>query len=353
MHIRLKGLNRVSKRLADGRRVNYYYAWKGGPRLPGKPGDPEFIAAYNEAVSARVERRNDTLQSILYAYQASPRFTDLSAPSRRDYTRQITRIEAEFGDFPLAALTDRRTRGEFLAWRDRLAVNSRRQADYAFSVLALILAWAFDRGLVSANPCQRPGKLYRSTRIENIWTEADCEEFFRCFPAVLHLPFQLALWTGQRQGDLLRLTWNDFDGHSIRLRQSKTGARVRIPLGAPIKDILEVAPKRAVTVLTNSKGQPWKASSFQTAWQRAMRNSNLSGLTFHDLRGTAVTRLAQAGCEVPEIASITGHSLRDVGSILDAHYLNRDYRTARSAIHKLEVHQPRGKQRTVTKTNEH
>ena len=44
-------------------------------------------------------------------------------------------------------------------------------------------------------------------------------------------------------------------------------------------------------------------------------------LTFHDIRGSAVTRLAAAGCEAPKIATITGHSLKDVEAILDAHYL--------------------------------
>jgi integrase len=60
------------------------------------------------------------------------------------------------------------------------------------------------------------------------------------------------------------------------------------------------------------------------------------GLTFHDLRGTAVTRLAIAGCTEAEIATIIGHSLRDVRSILDAHYLHRDPALAESAIRKLE-----------------
>ena len=45
---------------------------------------------------------------------------------------------------------------------------------------------------------------------------------------------------------------------------------------------------------------------------------------FHDLRGTAVTRLALERCTEAEIAAITGHSLRDVCSILDTHYLARD-----------------------------
>jgi len=46
--------------------------------------------------------------------------------------------------------------------------------------------------------------------------------------------------------------------------------------------------------------------------------------------------LAVAGCTEAEIATITGHSLRDVRSILDAHYLARDPALGESAIRKLE-----------------
>ena len=66
------------------------------------------------------------------------------------------------------------------------------------------------------------------------------------------------------------------------------------------------------------------------------REAGIVGVTFHDLRGTAVTRLAIVGCTEAEIATITGHSLRDVRSILDANYLHRDPALAESAIKKLE-----------------
>jgi hypothetical protein len=46
--------------------------------------------------------------------------------------------------------------------------------------------------------------------------------------------------------------------------------------------------------------------------------------------------LALAGCTEADIATITGHSLSDVRSILDAHSLHRDPALAESAIHKLE-----------------
>jgi len=47
-----------------------------------------------------------------------------------------------------------------------------------------------------------------------------------------------------------------------------------------------------------------------------------------------------AGCTEAEIASITGHSLRDVAAILDMHYLHRDPALAESAISKLERNLP-------------
>jgi integrase len=338
MRIRAKGINRVRKRLADGRTVTYYYAWKGGPALPGAPGSPEFVAAYNDAVARKVAPPRGFLLSIMQSYQASPDFQDLADSTRRSYVPLIKRIEKAFGDFPLAALTDRRTRGVFMAWRDRVAIESgRRQADYAWTVLARVISWGLDRGLVAANPCERGGRLYRASRSDRIWTDADEATFLAKAPKHLHLPLILALWTGQRQGDLLRLPWSAYDGGHIRLRQGKTGARVVIPVGAPLKAALDATPKRSTLILTSTDNMPWTSDGFRSSWRKACAVAGITRLTFHDLRGTAVTRLAIAGCTEAEIAAITGHSLRDVGAILDAHYLHRDPALAESAIRKLET----------------
>ena len=337
VRIRLKGVNSVTKRLADGTLRTYWYAWKGGPPLRGEPGTPEFTASYNEACARKVVPPCGTLLSVLQGYQASEGFTLLADSTRRSYVALIKRIEKEFSDFPLAALTDRRTRGIFMAWRDKVAAASgRRQADYAWDVLARVLSWSLDRGLVLANPCTRGGRLYRGSRRENIWTGADEAAFIEHAPARLHLAMLLALWTGQRQGDLLRLPWNAYDGKHIRLRQSKTGARVVIPVGAPLKAALDAAPKVSPIILTNRGGKPWLSESFRWSWNRACKAAGIVGLTFHDLRGTAVTRLALAGATEAEIATITGHSMRSVRAILDTHYLARDPALGESAIAKLE-----------------
>lgn len=335
----MKGLNKVSKKLADGTSATYYYAWKGGPRLPGKPGDPAFLAAFNKAIAANETQPTGTLQSVLNAYQKSARFKDLGDKTRRDYVRMIRKIETEFGDFPIAALSDRRTRGEFLHWRDRLAQSSRRQADYALSVLALIFAWAFDRGLVPMNPVERPGKTYRSKRIDSIWTIEDERRFLANAPSHIGLAFMLALWTGQRQGDLLRLQWSAYDGDTIRLRQSKGGVRVTIPVGEPLKKVLDSKNRTIGNILATSRDTAWTESGFRSSWRTACKAAGIDGLTFHDLRGTAVTRLAMAGCSTPEIGTITGHGLKQVEAILDSHYLSRNSALGVSAIRKREIYE--------------
>jgi hypothetical protein len=127
MRVRLKGLNSVRKRLANGTIKTYYFAWKSGPPLIGEPGTAEFIASYTRAVARKVTPPTGVMFSVLRGYQASQDFLGLAERTRSDYARHIVAIEKDFGNFPLSALSDKRTRGEFMAWRDRLALKSRRQ----------------------------------------------------------------------------------------------------------------------------------------------------------------------------------------------------------------------------------
>lgn len=348
MRIALKGINRNRKRLADGTIKTYYYAWKGGPRLEGEPGSPEFHASYSEARKGRLAGPINVLRHVLDLFRFSPDYEALAPRTRKDYAKLLMTIELEFGDFPLAALEDRRARGDFLAWRDRLAVRSRRQADYAYAILARTLAWARNRGLISVNPCERGGRVYRTERSDCVWTDDQEVAFYEMAPRHLHAALMLALWTGQRQGDLLRLRWADYDGRVIRLRQGKTGAYVSIPAADALKleldrlhqsfDVNDMDHLK-LTILQTERRQAWTDSGFRASWRKACIKANISGVSFHDLRGTAVTRLALAGCTVPEIATITGHSLKDVGTILDRHYLNRSPEIGESAIRKLERYQ--------------
>ena len=185
--VRLKGLNKVTVRLADRRAVTYWYAWKGGPRLPGKPGDPEFIAAFMDAAAQRKAASKDTLTSLVIRYKASPEFGRLSDSTKAEWTRWLDRIGADItakdiGGLTFRALDDRRVRADLLEWRDQWA-DRPRSADYAVQGLSRVLACGLDRGLVTINAIAGVEQLYRSDRADQIWTAEEIERFCKAASA--------------------------------------------------------------------------------------------------------------------------------------------------------------------------
>jgi len=345
VRVRLKGINTVRCKLADGTVVTYWYAWKGGPRLVGAPGSAEFVASYQEAIRSRRAQPQGTLGDLVSEYRASAEYLSLREVTRRDYARYLKLIERDFGDMPLAAVPD--ARPDFKQWRDKM-IDTPRAADMAWKILARVLSVATDNGRIASNPAQRGGRLYKADRTDAIWTPAMIDTARARFPAPLWWALQLALWTGQRQGDLLRLPWSAYDGEHIRLRQSKGGRRVAIRVAAELRAELEKIPRLGPLILTSSHKTPWTNFGFRSSWRKACVLAGIKGVTYHDLRGTAVTRLAEAGCTPAEIASITGHSLNDVSAMLDGHYLSRTQALADGAVVKLEKHGKRTKNSQMT-----
>jgi integrase len=136
---------------------------------------------------------------------------------------------------------------------------------------------------------------------------------------------------------MLRLLWSDYDGKALSLRQSKTGVAMVIPCTAALRSMLDGMGRVASTILTTPSGRPWTAFYFRHKWGAAAKAAGIKDLHFHDLRGTAVTLLAEAGATVPEIAAITGHKLEYVGRMLET-YLSRTATLSSSAIAKLDRH---------------
>lgn len=360
MRIDLKRLNWTTKRLSGGRFVTYVYAWRGGPMIWCAEGtrvrrdilnSPEFLERYQQAMATlRPPPGEPTLARILESYENSSKFTQQLAPrSQREYTAKLRLIANKWGDLPLSALTDPAIKSDLHDWREELAQKSLRQADYTIQVMSAALSWALRYGKVEANPLLGFERLYAGTRIESVWPVEAEQKFLAANPPHMCFAEFMGVWTGQRQGDLLELTWFNYDGRYLRLMPNKTKRRERrrgtpvvIPVMEPLKAALdgrrrayEAVPTIHNTILVTSEGRKWTQNGFQSSWRKAMKRAGIEGLTFNDLRGTAVTRLAMAGCSVPEICAITGHSHPEVTTILDAHYLYRDPVLAENAMGKL------------------
>ncbi|WP_245578908.1 tyrosine-type recombinase/integrase [Cucumibacter marinus] len=140
---------------------------------------------------------------------------------------------------------------------------------------------------------------------------------------------------------MLRLAWSNYSGTHITLRQGKTarngkpGREVRIKCTNALKSALDKAERRSTLILSTKTGLAFKKRYFARQWKETCKAAGIDGLNFHDLRGTAVTMLFQAGCNLGEIVAVTGHSLRRAQEILDK-YLARTSTMADSAMAKYE-----------------
>lgn len=347
MRAPLKGVYASRKRLADGT-LKAYWNLRGFGALkplagdeaePFYPGSAAFMRAYQEAIGAPAKARKvGTLQTIIDAYQRSPFWAKLAARTKADYLAAIARIEKKWATYPLDAIDDPKIRRRYLEWRDDMARSSPRTADAVFGVLRIILEFGRDRGMVAHNHATRPKKVYKADRSEKLWLAPHIATFRAEAKKEMLLAFELALWTGQRQGDLFRLGWSSYSGERLQFRQGKRKRKVDMRVPAPLKKLLDEArkTKKALTILESPTGKPWTKSNFNNYWRPMIKEAGLDGLHFHDIRGTTCTVLAEAGATPSEIAAMLGWTVTTVNRMLDT-YQAMTAALSDSAVAKLEA----------------
>jgi integrase len=350
----IKGVFATYKTLKDGTRRAYWYHRETGERLRSEPGSPEFIANLAAAEKLTRDRLAGTFNNLVRAFTLSAEFdTTLAASTKVEYRRMLTKAETEFGGMPTAALDDPRVRRDFMDWREKIARSSgEREADNRLSAISAMLTWAVERGNITANHLRGFKRLYHADRSEIIWLPEHIAAFMTAAPIEMQRAMILALHTGQRQGDLLRLPWSSYDGSTITLRQGKArrgkspGPPVPVPSTAALRRMLDGMERTSPLILTTKTGQSFKKRYFARMWDETATDAGLESITlpgfdqpvrlhFHDLRGTTVTLLSESGSTPQQIATITGHSLKTVHRILER-YLARTSGLAEQAIFNFE-----------------
>lgn len=328
--VRLKGLNKVSVTLASGKRVTYWYAWKGGPRLDGLPGSPAFMASYNRAVEARKAPRFNNLAGLVQKFRASPEFTRLADSTQAEWRRWLDRIElADIATIPTKALNDPAVKADLMDWRDTYA-DRPRTADYGAQVLSRVLSWSMSRGLLTLNAMDGAGTLYKGDRAEKIWTEADLSAFDAKASVEVSKALRLACLTGLRRADLIALEWKHVGDTAIILVTGKGKKEVTVPLLDETRKLL--GRRGTGHVLLNSRGKPWTADGLENRIWTAKKAAGID-LHLHDARGTFATRLRLAGLTKDEIASVMGWDGEKVERII-ARYVDQA-RIVRSIADRL------------------
>ncbi|RVL48441.1 integrase [Sinorhizobium meliloti] len=329
MEGKLVGVHKVNVKLADGTVKTYYYAWrgKGAPQIKAKPGTKAFTQEFVRLTRGREkDAQTGTIGSLIDDFRKTAEYLKLAPSTRRDYERQFATIRLKFETFPIKAIEARGSRLLFLNWRDTMK-DSPRTADMHIALLARVFSWAKGNEIILRNPLEEVTRLHEGTRRDIIWSDEQLEALLTKAAPHIQKVARIALWTMQRQADILTMPTLAFDGERVSIKQGKTGARVRVVAAPDILPLLREAKEGGrQRVLVNSFGQNWTSSGFRASWRKEMTRIGVKGVTFHDLRGTAIT-YAYANLDrshdekIKLISEISGHSSADAESIIRKHYL--------------------------------
>lgn len=263
-----------------------------------------FWTEYARLMNVTVAKKDNLVSDLITAWKASPEWKQMADKTRVDWARYCTWIEKSWGHLEVKGIEPKHVLILRDGYSDRPA-----SANNLIRCLSSMMAWSVPRGWRGDNPC-REIKPLRGGEGYEPWPWKVIEQAKAVLRADLWWAVALALYTGQRLGDVLAMRWAHISAGKISVVQEKTGKRLLIPIHKDLKAVLDTIPKRAVTILTNKEGQPWQGG-FQATW-RKNKPACAAGLVFHGLRKSAVVTLLEAGCSTAEVAAITGQSLQMV-----------------------------------------
>ena len=296
----------------------HYFRRPGCPRvtLPGAVGSPEFMSAYQAALSGIEAPKpgreaQGSFGALVAAYYRSTEFKQLAPVTRATYRNVAERLRAEHGQKPVKLMEGKHVR-QIVAEHAATPAT----ANAMLKVMRRLMRIAVLDGWRRDDPTSGVEKAKSRTDGFATWTEADITQFEAHWPLGTrqHLAMSLLLYTGQRgRSDVARMGPQHVQAGKIAVRQCKTGARLLIPLHQRLQAAIAACPSGHLTFIAAENGKPYTSGSFGNWFADAVRAAGLTGLSAHGLRKAASRRLAEAGCTPHQIAAITGHrSLREI-----------------------------------------
>lgn len=335
-----RGVKRVKRTLAGGHEVFYYYHKASGTRLAGEPGTPEFQVALRAAQRGqRPLARPESFKDIADAFVRSPEWRRC-VPRYRHDREILLKIAIDRFDWMSAAdLGNRGIRDEIFTWRDELA-DMPNKADAAVSVMRRLLSWAYDRNKIEFNHALRiPPLAQTGTRRDKVWTPELERKLLASAPPCIRRLYLFALFTTVRESDIAAMDGAMFDGEWLVFQPSKTKRKTGVVVHLPVyelpalAELLADAPEEG-PLLTSPRGHRWTASNIRYRFGEAVAAAGIKAdLHFHDIRGTGISRMLEAGATDAEVASISGHSIGGGSKIGD--YAARSRVLALNAYRKL------------------
>jgi integrase len=273
------------------------------------------------------------------------------------YSRAIDSFIKSLGnraDLDISAITPR----DIVRFRDQLAARlSTSSANHAVKIVRTALRNAQADSLVSVNVAVgvRPAKSAEESGRRRPFTLPEIKRLLRAAHGSEWVGLILfGVYSGQRLGDITRLTWQNVDlaRGELALVSRKTKRRIQIPLAAPLQKFLldmeigddpkqPLFPKAAATKRISTLSNQFHAimadaglvepRSHQSTGKGRSSRRVFNELSFHALRHTVTSLMKNAGISPAIVQDIIGHD----SPAISAHYTHIEETAKRRAIDLL------------------
>ena len=220
----------------------------------------------------------------------------LKPSTRRGVNSMLaTQLLPTFGDVPL----DRIERRAVHLWFDRYSATAPGGANASLDLLRQIMNHAKVHSHIETNPAsgiRRNPKRKFNRFLSRIEIRRMHDELDRCVTEVPSRAAQadivrLLSYTGCRFGEIRLLKWQDVDGDTLRLSDSKTGPR-RVYLNRKARDIIDRQPRTNSPYVLPSPHDPFQPTPRTPAvWYLVRKRAGLQDVRLHDLRHYSRIRL--------------------------------------------------------------
>lgn len=214
-------------------------------------------------------------------------------------------------------------------------------ANRILTVLKAILNKAFQDEALSNDSAWRKVKPFSNADepVTRFLTHAEAIRLINACRPDFRMLLKAALFTGARCGELTRLKATNVNldtGMVYITAEAKSGKGRHIPLHADALDFFknQIAGKRGSDVVfLKQDGTEWGKNHHVRLLQDACQNAKIDpAISFHELRHTFASTLAQLGVDLLTISKLLGHADTRITS---RHYAHLCDTTLRDAVKKL------------------
>jgi len=284
-------------------------------RLRAEELNAQLDAERSKSTPARVAQ--GTVSALIKRYRTSPAFLDLAPKTRVDYGNILARIEDRAGQVAVDGIDRAGIVRTYESLREK---HGESMAAAMMRIWRILLGHAYDIGWRNDNPAK--GLRLRTQKPRTaVWTPEDVDRY--CAAAIeegrpsIALAVRLAYDIGQRQADVLKLMWSQYDGRGFSIQQNKTGQKVYAAVTPPMAAELDAMARNGVQVIVSeATSKPYRLDHFRHEFSRIRAASGIgAGLQFRDLRRTAATELGEAGATDDELRAQGGWKSRNVVAV--------------------------------------